>query len=536
MEINYRLLNDIQGSHDDRMKNLRKYFPFFAVISSGLKLYKDGRYEMVDMGYITLAVLRFLIEENSFNDRQVTGQDIYEFLTEILRRDFDLWLPEDENKELAGYIFDKLKNDGKPFTMDYFEPVSRKNMTIRVKFIDSRLSDGKVVYSITSDALEFYLDTKEFKEESKINIEQLLLEKMIKSRNFGAGIEVVRRINAEVGRLKMKKQEVLRVLAYNVFEGVKLLEDFNETGIKWFSDEQKAFMKNKELITQALAAAEQMTKNTVSENYLATLKDIHRLENELKKAMSNHEGLLSDCMDLQIRADEIISRYKYSKLKNAFDFKDFVYRIQKNGDASMLEYITAPLFAPRLPRYFPFGNIDDMLSISAEHEEEQEKAAADKFENYKFDDEKEEERIADNYTAMLKTLFDMLCAKEEFDLQEYNEMLEIKYFDVIFRNSDYYSYLVHMCQKKEYDLSEVRKQPDTFLEQIMADILKDTKNSRYYGLKFRLEYRDADMQAELSEEDENMCEENEQIVHKIVTIEGEKKFVTKNIRFIRIQD
>lgn len=524
MSIDYRLINDIQDNHNDRMKNLKKYFPFFTVMLSGMRMFKEGKYEIVDLGYITLALIRFLMEENSFNDRQVTYADISEFITELLRRDFDLWLPEDENRELTDYIFDKIKNEGKPFTFDYFEPVEKKKLTARVKLIDSKLVDGRVTYFLTSDALEFYLDTKEIKEESKINIEQLLLEKMIKSRNFGAGIEVVRRINGEVSRLRMKKQEVLNVLAYNVFEGVRMLEDFNKTGIRWFKDEQKAFMKNKELIAQALIMAEQMTTDTTKDNYIAALKDIHKLENELKHAIANHESLLADCMNLQVRADEIISRYKYSRLRNAFDFKGFVDKLQQAGNASLLEYLAAPLFAPRLPKYFSLGNVEDAMTFPADKEEKGETLEEAPVKTFRFEDEIEDERIAGNYKAMLKVLFDMLCARDEVTLLQYNEMLEIRYFDEIFKNSDYYSYLVHMCQKQEYDLLEVRKQPDTFLEQIIADMLKDHNNSRYYGLRFRIEYNNTDSS-------EN--EEDNDIVHTIATMDGEKYFVTGKLKFIR---
>ena len=46
-----------------------------------------------------------------------------------------------------------------------------------------------------------------------------------------------------------------------------------------------------------------------------SLKGIYQLETELKKAMANHGELLADCMDLQVRADEMIHKYKYSRLR-----------------------------------------------------------------------------------------------------------------------------------------------------------------------------------------------------------------------------
>ena len=79
---------------------------------------------------------------------------------QCIRRDFGLVLDEQDNKVIVDYIFDKLKNDGKPFTFEYYDPVERVKKVSRVKLLESRIQDGTVWYSISSDGIEFYLDTK----------------------------------------------------------------------------------------------------------------------------------------------------------------------------------------------------------------------------------------------------------------------------------------------------------------------------------------------------------------------------------------
>ena len=81
-----------------------------------------------------------------------------------------------------------------------------------MKLVESTIREDMVWYSISADAVEFYLDTKEIKDESRINVSQLLLEKMINSNNFRGGVEVVERINEEVGRLRLRKTEVMEHL------------------------------------------------------------------------------------------------------------------------------------------------------------------------------------------------------------------------------------------------------------------------------------------------------------------------------------
>ncbi|MCM1309202.1 MAG: hypothetical protein NC223_11435, partial [Butyrivibrio sp.] len=163
------LVNDIITDHRERMLNLKKYYPFFKLSEVSFSWFKEGACDRLDMGYILMAVLRFFIEENNFKERDVTYSMYYDFISGCIRRDFGLTLDEAENRLLADYIFDKLKNDGRPFSFDYYDPVDRVKKTSRVKLLESRIRDGTVWYSISSDGIEFYLDTKEIRDESRIS-------------------------------------------------------------------------------------------------------------------------------------------------------------------------------------------------------------------------------------------------------------------------------------------------------------------------------------------------------------------------------
>ena len=236
------MVNDIVSGHRARMLNLKKYYPFFKLTEISLSQFKDGKYEILDMGYIVMGILRFFIEENNFNEKDVTYPEYLEFFHELISRDFGLLLSEEENREIGGYIFDKIKNDGRPFDFEYFDPVERKKRISRVRMIESTIRDNIVWYTISPDAVEFYLDTKEIKDESRISVQQLLLEKMIQAKNFKGGTEVVERINEEVSRLALVQQDVMNTLASDVFAGIEAYRDFVETGMRWFDDEEKLFL------------------------------------------------------------------------------------------------------------------------------------------------------------------------------------------------------------------------------------------------------------------------------------------------------
>lgn len=537
MTPNYTLRNDIVNNHSDRMACLKKYLPFFCLKELNLSLFKDGQYSCVDMGYVTMAVLRYLIEENHFNERNLGYAEIQSFIGKLLSQDFELTMSKEEEKEVSDYIFDKIKNDGKPFTMDYFDPADKKTRTLRVRLVEANLIDGAVSYSITADAIEFYLATKEAQEESKINIQQLLLEKMIASRNFRGGIEVVRRINSEVMRLRVRKQEVIRLLGLNVFEGVKALEEFQKTGMRWFSEEQRAFERNRGLIEQALTMAQSLPK----EEAARSLKEIFELETEIKKAMGNHQQLLSDCMDLVQKSDEIIRKYKYSRLRNAFDFNAYLEKAKQLNDVSLLAPIVMPLNHLYLRKTFAIGNIDELLTYPGMKEEVGEKVTEKVEKAYQFDDELEDERISANYYAILRVMLSMLSQAKTFTLKELNEELLVTFFDDIFHNSDYYSFLVHICQKKSYDLAKVAVSQDTFFDSILAKFLAEPENERYRFLSFHLElgsdlenYEEVLLEERFEEaDDQAKIDGSEEISHKIIGYGKESRYLTSNIRFIR---
>lgn len=484
MSEEYTLVRDIVYDHNERMLNIRKYYPFFKLADISLSQYKEGKFAVLDMGYIVMAVLRFFIEENNFREKMVTYNEYMTFMQDVLKRDFELVIEEDEEKELIAYIFDKLKNDGKPFSYEYFDPVSKQRKTVRTKILDNKIVDDNVVYYITSDAIEFYLDTKEIKDESNITIAQVLLTKMISTRNFKGGTEVVSRINNEVSRLISKKNEILGILSYDIFEGIKAYESFIKTTVKWFDEEQKLFDKNKQLIEQALRAGEEDNK------FYEAMEDIYHLESELNRAMNKHSELLNACTILQAKADEMVVQAKFNRLKSSFDFRKVLSDMIKSDNTDNLNLFTKPLLKLNVKKTFSLTLLDNMLNMRTEAMEDGEKINENKYdENFKYDDEIEDDRISENHRIFLMILFDMLIANEEFDLMQYNEELVKKLGKNVLKNGDYYSFVTHLCQKSLYDMSEVIEKPDTFLEGFMKKVItEESGGAKYKYLTFRIDF------------------------------------------------
>ncbi len=481
------LVNEIIADHRERMLNLKKYYPFFKLSETSFSWFKDGSCPELDMGYILMAVLRFFIEENNFKEQEVTYPAYYAFMTQCIRRDFGIVLEEADNKVLVDYIFDKLKNDGRPFSFEYYDPVDRVKKISRVKLLESRIQDGTVWYSISSDGIEFYLDTKEIKDESKISVEQLLLEKMIRSKDFKGGTEVVKRINQEVERLWYRKNQVIDLLTTDVFAGSEAYKHFFDTGIKWFDEEQKLFIKNKELIEAALKRAENEKVAGDTQQFYRTTNEIYRLDTELKVAMSNHSELLKACTDLGIKADEIIRRSKLSRLRSRFDFKSTLDTMMRDKKPELMEYIVGPFLGLNIHKTFDLSKVEDMLSYRPQQNEAAELVEEQAAEDIVFEDDIANERFVNNSRTLMLILLEMLDKQGEITLRDYNAHVGELLSEAVFMNGDYYAFLVHLCEKKDYIMTAGEAGEETFLDEVIRRFIDEQIFYPYIGMHFQIE-------------------------------------------------
>nr|MCR4715726.1 hypothetical protein [Lachnospiraceae bacterium] len=402
----------------------------------------------------------------------------------------------DEMDELVSYIFDRIKNDGKPFYFKYYDPKDKKYKQTRLKLIDSEIDHGVIYYRITAEGVEFYLDTKEVKDESKISIQQLLLEKMIQSNNFKGGIDVVRRINGEVSRMALKKQEVIKVLESDVYEGAKAYDRYIASVAKWFDEEERLFIKNRDLIETALnKAGGSHSSLEERDKYFGVLKEIYELETELKKTIERHAKLIAETVELSKITDDFIKKAKLKRLRPVFDFETQLDVIEEADDARKLKCLLEPLFMPKINKTFDIVNIDRLLSSrpeSAVAREKKEELVEDP--DYICPDDVEEERISDNFHLFMVELLEQLKKKHDITLHELNAIYEVRFGEDVLANADYYSFLVHLAGRYSYDLSAIMNKQNTFLDGIIAGSLTQEERERYIKMTFDLEFLDEEIE------------------------------------------
>ena len=503
MAQNPVMINDIISEHKARIRNLTKYYPFFVLSEMSFAQYKDGKYAALDMGYITLASMRYFINENSFNEREVSFEEYSRFLRELLKRDFEVDGERKEIDELIIYIFDKLRNEGKAFNYTFYDPEAKEKKLARVRILDSRISEGRVVYSITSEAIEFYLDTKEAKDESRISISSLLLEKMIKADNFAGGVDVVMRINAEVTDISRKKEQVIKLLEQDVFGGAAAYEEYMNTCAKWFDEEAKSFAKNKALVEKAVAKLSSEIPSELPSDVMSKEKEksgrlsrqILTLSDELKKTIYNHSRLIEETMELKSLSDRLIARAKLKKLRPVFDYGNMLDKLVKVDRPELLSSIVMPFFAPRRDKSFNLSLTENILKPvrgDAEVKEKVEKKNLDH--NFKYEDELLDEQTGRNFARMFRELLDQIKKWGSLNLKELNAIYEIKFGKEIYKNRDYYAYLVHLASRDSYDMREIAKKQDTFLDGLVMEYMSEEDKKAYSETAFKIDYKDDDFE------------------------------------------
>ena len=73
----------------------------------------------------------------------------------------------------------------------------------------------------------------------------------------------------------------------------------------------------------------------------------------------------------------------------------------------------------------------------------------------------------------MRNLLIYLDKYSTFTLKEFNEVLERNYSEKIFKNGDYYSFFIHLCQKKEYEIGLGASAKESFLDEIIQEEFKD---------------------------------------------------------------
>ncbi len=199
-------------------------------------------------------------------------------------------------------------------------------------------------------------------------------------------------------------------------------------------------------------------------------------------------------MELKTLSDRLIARAKLKKLRPVFDYGNMLEKIVKADRPELLSSLVMPFFAPKREKSFNVSLVENILKPvkgDAEVKEKIEKKNLDH--NFKYEDELLDEQTGRNFARMFRELLDQIKKWKSLNLKELNAIYEIKFGKEIYQNRDYYAYLVHLASRDTYDMREIAKKQDSFLDVLVMEHMSDEDKKAYADTAFGITFLDEDV-------------------------------------------
>lgn len=422
-----------------RMINLKKYDPYFMLKRSNKK------YPDIDMCCIVLGLLGYLLYEVEIKQKNIIYSDIQDFLLEYTKVTFNKTWEIEEIRDFTDYILNKMQNDGSPFIYDVLNVEKQKMEEHYVRYITFSYNEAvdKNCYSITTEGIDFYLQTKEFSEESKVTIHLLLLKKMIENNDYSSALNQIISVNAEVRKLVLEKKVIVESLITNGIRALPTYEVYKNKILTKCYEEKDLFAATETTINGLLIHLKEIEPDAMTNQEKLAQFKLQEIGDELKTTIEIHNLLINQTVELGRQKEEILLGKRANSFKEKFDFENFLQGVSRIDNALLLEKAILPLLSTSFDLTFSEEKIEDMELIR-----EKKRVKEDYHSLYEGDGEEYvgfthiiEKRVIGNYNLFLTVLFDFLITKEAVTVEDFIGYLKEKeYFEILY-NPDFHTFL-----------------------------------------------------------------------------------------------
>lgn len=433
-----------------RMSNITKYAPIFDIMRLNVA---SDKYKEFELGSLTFGVISLLLYEGHLKSRGLEFEEILSFVDQCIKEHYEKELTEQELSDFTRYLLNKIQNNGIPFEFTYYDNVKREYVTKKVRYItytrDAQLK--KNLYKLTSDGIDFLLQTKEFNEESKITIHLLLLRKMVDNEDFDSALQTLININAEIRKEFGKKEEILEELALGITDRY---EKYTAQAEKRFKEEAVLFDETMEnLRTLENEYIQKIDKEQITEKEIKFKAFVTDMKLQLGDTVQLHSLLLDAVIDLRHKAENILTNRRKNIFNSNLNFMHLLEKFISMNSAHQLKSFLDPLLRLNIKKSFSIDKIDDFLlhgqKLSKEDADIMKSKDDDEVVNKITIDEEIERRIVSNYTFFMREFIEVLMEKSKISLEEYLEHLITAYGESICSNSDLIPFIVKLSRNSD---------------------------------------------------------------------------------------
>lgn len=443
------LIRDIRSELDERMDNIKIYYPFID-IQRRSRLKNKARFELPEL---CMAIIAYLLNEGKLKYKGISLNDIANFIRILVDRLYQESIEEAEAKDLASQVLDELQNGGVNFIFQYYSYAAGQPKEKMIKLIEMKLGENdQFYYYLTKQGLDFYLKTKEFPEETQITINLLLFKKQIEKGAFEFAFETVKRLHMEVQRKIERKNWLLDLLMFGGKEGASAYREYHRSTFLQFEEEKQLFQDVRNLLNDVyMDYAGKMSQKNLTEKEKRAFLFIKKIEKEMKEAMYAHTQLLKDAAALTNEYDCILKLRRKAAFSERFNFIGEFERVVAGGNkAEVLGYFTRPFLHPKVKKRFnPLKVFQPQRVLTNNGNEDPELEAESSVVEKETLDEAVRKRVNINFSKLAASFLHTLVKRKEFSLTLWCEELKREYGKHVFENPDFISFIIELNKGKE---------------------------------------------------------------------------------------
>ncbi|QFT87686.1 hypothetical protein FIU87_03390 [Bacillus sp. THAF10] len=316
--------------------------------------------------HLSFGLLTIVFYQELLDDLKRTRHDLIQSVKQLARC-MGLECTEEEAEKVVDAIMVNAHSKKHTFSFQeqYYDEVTGKWETFRFQYLEvdrdvSDLDEGNIIYTLTSEAKELFLNTNEIQKQLPISIQQLLVELLIEKGDLKSALRMLESLNHRVLTLlkeeKIHKDELLRNPKETIYKQNKrwshqLVEVENQ-----FREEAEKYAKLDRILKKIAIAPEHHS------TYLQITK-------RLIKTRNLHDNLAKMVIE-NIRIElEILNKYFRSIwLSNTTSFRKTIWEQQAkvvgfSRPDDMLDLVES-MISPSKPSILPLEwGIDNQTEL-----------------------------------------------------------------------------------------------------------------------------------------------------------------------------
>ena len=406
---------DYLNGFNSRMSSIAIPYKLTQYCEKNIREYRRGKLSN-ELFYLYIHYVLLFIESKNIKRQVCTKEDIVQELQK-LNKEYQV---EIDTYELASDILNHcLENDGARL---FFEDNTEQHSPYEIKLISGEyiMRNGSYLtnYIITPQGLNYIYATKEIAEVGRVTIEQIKLEKSIRSGNF-----VEARINVDglllaiqtqrkeiEQHIKMIKMDVLTIKSNDVIREATRTYDL----IAQQQDDTKNILDLLKAYTNTDNAKQQ------SQKLKKGLQDIHYVEKNINLILTKQMELIGVIQDFFTTLDELLLDASFLSEANELNIMEDIIKPLENDISGIINplEILFPILHSHKKKHFDINMLFERQLQIKEKEQEYVDVEEVDTDTVEINDEERVSKANELYEQIFVSILDLIPYDREISMKE----------------------------------------------------------------------------------------------------------------------